>query len=75
MAETAINKALELDETLGEAINARAGVELYYKRNWPAAERAFHRGAELNPNFADIRHHYGLCLVLFGRGDEATPAS
>jgi tetratricopeptide (TPR) repeat protein len=56
---------------LGEAINARAGLELYYKRNWPAAERAFHRGEELNPNFADIRHHYGLCLVLFGRGDEA----
>ena len=70
-AETAANKALELDETLGEAINSYAGVELYYKRNWPAAERAFHRGAELNPNFADIRHHYGLCLVLFGRGDEA----
>jgi len=70
-AETAVNKALALDETLGEAINARAGVELYYKRNWPAAERAFHRGAELNPNFDDIRHHYGLCLVLFGRGDEA----
>jgi len=70
-AETAVNRALALDETLGEAINARAGVELYYKRNWPAAERAFHRGAELNPNFADIRHHYGLCLVLFGRGDEA----
>jgi TolB-like protein/Tfp pilus assembly protein PilF len=70
-AETAVNKALALDETLGEAINARAGIELYYKRNWPAAERAFHRGAELNPNFADIRHHYGLCLVLFGRGDDA----
>jgi len=70
-AETAANKALELDETLGEAINSYAAVELYYKRNWPAAERAFHRGAELNPNFADIRHHYGLCLVLFGHGDEA----
>ena len=70
-AETAANKALELDETLGEAINSYAAVELYYKRNWPAAERAFHRGAELNPNFADIRHHYGIYLVLFGRGDEA----
>jgi TolB-like protein/class 3 adenylate cyclase/Tfp pilus assembly protein PilF len=70
-AETAANKALELDETLGEAINSSAAVEVYYKRNWPAAERAFHRGAELNPNFADIRHHYGLCLVLFGRRDEA----
>ncbi len=70
-AETTVNKALELDDTLGDAINSYAGVEVYYKRNWPAAERAFHRGAELNPNFADIRHHYGLCLVLFGRGDEA----
>jgi TolB-like protein/class 3 adenylate cyclase/Tfp pilus assembly protein PilF len=70
-AEIAANKALEFDETLGEAINSYAAVEIYYKRNWPAAERAFHRGAELNPNFADIRHHYGLCLVLFGRGDEA----
>src|SRR5438874_3348733 len=70
-AETTVNKALELDDTLGDAINSYAGVEVYYKRNWPAAERAFHRGAELNPSFADIRHHYGLCLVLFGRGDEA----
>jgi adenylate cyclase len=70
-AEIAVNKALELDETLGEAINACAGTQLYYKRDWSAAERAFHRGAELNPNFADIRHHYGLCLTLFGRVDEA----
>jgi len=69
--EQAVNKALELDETLGEAINACAGNQLYYRRDWSAAERAFHRGAELNPNFADIRHHYGLCLTLFGRGDEA----
>ena len=71
VGENAANKALELDDTLGEAINSYAGIELYYKRNWTAAERAFHRGAELNPNFADIRHHYGLCLVLFGRVDEA----
>ncbi len=69
-AENAANKALELDETLSEALNSYAAVQLYYKRDWPAAERAFHRGAEMNPNFADIRHHYGLCLVLFGRGDE-----
>ena len=60
-----------MDKSLGEAINACAGVQLYYKRDWSAAESAFHRGAELNPNFADIRHHYGLCLTLFGRVDEA----
>src|ERR1700719_3292949 len=63
-AENAANKALALDETLGEALNSYAAVQLYYKRDWPAAERAFHRGAELNPNFADIRHHFGLCLVF-----------
>ena len=27
-------------------------------------------GAELNPNDGEIRHHYGLCLVLFGRSEE-----
>ncbi len=69
--EKTVKKALELDGTLGEAINACAGTHLYYKRDWSAAEREFHRGAELNPNFADIRHHYGLCLTLFGRGEEA----
>src|SRR6185437_5038886 len=31
--EASINKALELDETFGEAINACAALELYYKRN------------------------------------------
>jgi adenylate cyclase len=69
-AESAVNKALELEETLAEAYNPLAAVEVYYKRNWPAAERAFRRGMELNPSFADIRHHYGICLVLFGRPDE-----
>jgi adenylate cyclase len=70
LAASAVDKALELDDTLPEAYNPHAAVELYYKRNWPAAERAFRHGLELNPSFADIRHHYGLCLVLFGRDEE-----
>jgi TolB-like protein/class 3 adenylate cyclase/Tfp pilus assembly protein PilF len=70
-AESAVMKALELDDTLAEVYNPLAAVELYYKRDWPAAERAFRRGIELNPNFADIPHHYGLCLALFGRNEEA----
>ena len=40
-AETARQKAFELDDTLAEAYHLLAGVELYYKRDWPAAERAF----------------------------------
>src|SRR5207247_1403259 len=38
-AETALQKALELDDTLADAYHLLAGVELYYKRNWPAAAR------------------------------------
>ncbi len=70
LAESAVNKALELDENLAEAYNPRAAVDIYYKRDWPAAERAFLRGAELNKNLAGVRHHYGICLVLLGRADE-----
>jgi tetratricopeptide (TPR) repeat protein len=71
LAQTAVEKALTTDETLAEAYNPLAAVELYYKRNWPAAERASQRGAELDPNFGDIPHHYGFCLALFGRNQEA----
>jgi adenylate cyclase len=70
-AESAVKKALRLDDTLAEAYNPLAAVELYYNRDWPAAEKAFRHGMDLNPNFADIPHHYGLCLALFGRDDEA----
>ncbi|MFL6515218.1 MAG: adenylate/guanylate cyclase domain-containing protein [Chthoniobacterales bacterium] len=70
LAEKAVNRALELDELLPEAYNPLAAVEVYYKRNWTAAERAFKRGAELSPNLSDVRHHYGLCLVLHGRPEE-----
>jgi adenylate cyclase len=69
--EENVLKALKLDDTLGDALNSLAAVEFYYKRNWTAAERTFRRGADLNPNFADIRHHYGMCLTVMGRNDEA----
>ncbi|MDQ6861299.1 MAG: tetratricopeptide repeat protein [Verrucomicrobiota bacterium] len=70
-SEAAINKALELDPTSGDAHNALAAIKLYYYRDWPAAERLFRRGIELNPNLAEIRHHYAINLILFGRNEEA----
>jgi tetratricopeptide (TPR) repeat protein len=70
-AEETAQKAIALDDTLGEALNSLAAVQIWYKRDWSAAERTFKRGMELNPNFADIAHHYGVCLSLVGRKDEA----
>jgi TolB-like protein/Tfp pilus assembly protein PilF len=64
-------KALELDPTLGEAYNSLASDKLYVHRDWPGAERNFRRGLELSPNFAEMHAHYGFCLVLFGRDEEA----
>jgi serine/threonine protein kinase/Flp pilus assembly protein TadD len=70
-AEAAANKALALDDTLAETYNALAAVKLYYHRDWPSAERYFRRGIELDPNSAEIRAHYALCLMSFGRNEEA----
>jgi serine/threonine protein kinase/tetratricopeptide (TPR) repeat protein len=70
-AEAAVNKALALDDTLAESYNTLAAIKLDYQRDWPAAERAFRRGIELNPDFAEIHAHYGVCLNLFGRNEEA----
>jgi adenylate cyclase len=70
-AESAVKKALALDDALVDAYNPLAAVEIYYKRDWAAAERAFRRGAELNPNDADIPGHYGVFLALFGRNEES----
>lgn len=70
-AEDYVRKSLTLDEGLPESYNALAAVEVYYKRDWAAAERAFQRGIELDPNFSDLHAHYGLCLSYFGRFEEA----
>src|SRR5881398_1094724 len=71
MEEYMANKALELDPTLGEAYNPLAAAKLYYRRDWPAAERDFRHGLELSPNFAEMHAHYAICLLLFGRNEEA----
>ncbi len=71
LAEEYVRKSLNLDDTLPEAYNALAAVEIYYKRNWAASERAFRRGMELDPNFGDLHAHYGMCLAYLGRFDEA----
>jgi adenylate cyclase len=69
--EEILRKSLALDDTLAQSYQGLAAVELFYKRDWPAAERAFLHGMELDPNFADIPAHYALCLALFGRKEEA----
>ena len=70
-SEAAVKKALELDDSRAENYNALSGIELYYRRDWGAAERSFKRGIELNADSPEVRRHYARCLILFGRNDEA----
>jgi serine/threonine protein kinase/tetratricopeptide (TPR) repeat protein len=70
-AEAAANKALTLDDTLGETYNPLAAVKLYYYQDWPAAEHAFRRGIELSPHFAELHAHYAMFLTFAGRNAEA----
>jgi serine/threonine-protein kinase len=67
----AARRALELDETLGEAHVAQGMLEFYFEWDWPAAEREFKRAIALNPNDQHAHHMYANYLVAMGRFDEA----
>jgi serine/threonine-protein kinase len=70
-ARAAVLRALELDSTLVELQYALAGVKTWVDWDWPAAEAAFRRAIELNPNFPDVRAYYSHFLCAMKRPDEA----
>ncbi len=70
-AREAATKALELDDTLGEAHTSLATVKADYDWDWPGAEREFRRAIELNPGYATAHQWYGQMLSNLGRYEEA----
>jgi TolB-like protein/DNA-binding winged helix-turn-helix (wHTH) protein/Tfp pilus assembly protein PilF len=68
-SELAINKALELDDRLGEAY---ASLGLLKTITDPKiAEAALKRAVELNPSYVSAHHWYGSLLSILGRPREA----
>ena len=70
-ARAAVNRALAIDDTLGEAHATLGHIKFQYDRDWTDAEKEFKRAIELNPNYASAHHWYALCLAWMGRQDEA----
>jgi len=70
-AREAARKALEIDESLGEAHASLAFTNTWFDWDWAAAEREFKRAIELNPKYASAHEWYALFLVSLGRFDEA----
>jgi TolB-like protein/DNA-binding winged helix-turn-helix (wHTH) protein/Tfp pilus assembly protein PilF len=70
-AEAALTRAMALGENDEGSFNVLAGIQLYYHRDWLAAERSFRKGIELKGDSGQLHNHYARCLYLFGRNDEA----
>ncbi len=69
-AIAAAKRALEIDDTLGEAHASLGFARTFYDWDWSAAESEFIRAIELSPNYATAHEWYGLCLSATGRNDE-----
>jgi TolB-like protein/DNA-binding winged helix-turn-helix (wHTH) protein/Flp pilus assembly protein TadD len=70
-AKAAAIKALELDNTLGEAHNSLAFVLDGFDWDLESGGKEFRRAIELTPGYATAHHWYAWHLSLLGRYDEA----
>jgi TolB-like protein/lipopolysaccharide biosynthesis regulator YciM len=70
-AANAVAKAIELDETLGEAHATLGAVKTLKDWDMVGAETLFNRAVELSPDSPDVRMQYGSFLMWNGRFEEA----
>lgn len=72
-AKAYAQRALQIDDSLGEAHSSLGYAEMYLW-NWDAAEKELKRGIELNPNYSIAHKFYGNYLSNLGRFEEAAAA-
>jgi tetratricopeptide (TPR) repeat protein len=70
-ALSAARRALELDDSLGEAHASLAFCLEGFNWDFAAADKEFQRAIELNPGYATAHHWYAWHLSLIGRNSEA----
>ena len=70
-AKAAAGKAIELDNSLGEAHASLAFCLGDFEWNWDAAEKEYQRAIALNPGYATAHQWYAMELRALGRFDEA----
>lgn len=69
-ARAAAEKALQLDELLGEAHASLANIKQGFDWDLVGAEREYKRAIELSPNYATAHHWYALHLAITQRFPE-----
>jgi TolB-like protein/DNA-binding winged helix-turn-helix (wHTH) protein/tetratricopeptide (TPR) repeat protein len=74
-ARPLVKKALELDNTLGEAHAALAAIKFRNEWDWLGADAEFRRALQLNPNYAEAHHMYSHLLLALGRNEDSLTES
>jgi len=67
----AVNRALEIDNRLGEAHISLAISLMLNEWDWKNSEKEYKLGIELSPNYATGHHWYGEWLLFTGKTEEA----
>jgi DNA-binding SARP family transcriptional activator/TolB-like protein/Flp pilus assembly protein TadD len=70
-AKAAVTRALELDPTLGPAYSTLGLIKYQLEIDWPGADSALRRAAELAPSAAYVHLSYSGYLIAMGRLDSA----
>jgi TolB-like protein/Tfp pilus assembly protein PilF len=67
----AIEKAIELDDSLGELYASRGFWKMFKMWEWGDAEADFKRAVELTPGYGTAHQWYATLLAITGRVEEA----
>lgn len=70
-AKAAEQRALAIDDSLGEAHIASCMGKFWYDWDWQSAESSCVRALEIDPNNADFHGYFAQVLSSLGRHDEA----
>ncbi|MCA1600904.1 MAG: winged helix-turn-helix domain-containing protein [Acidobacteria bacterium] len=74
-AKQAVSKALELNETLGEAHASLGFYKFVYDWDFAGAQAEFKQALVLNPNYAEAHHWSAIYFANIGRHEEAAVAA
>ncbi len=70
-AKKLVAKALELDDSIGEAWDTEGALEWNFNWNWDAADRAFSRAIALAPSYSCAHEDRAIFLASLGRRSDA----
>ena len=70
-AMPALQKALELDNSLAEALYSRAFATTWFSDEWPSSRGDYERALALNPADSHARSYYAIVLAACNQPEEA----